>query len=60
MVLPTRDCKTVLVIIEAEIDTFHGVMKDFQGSVAVIKFPTTLDDTYTMKILNFSHYDNRY
>ena len=60
MVLPTRDCKTVVVVVEAEIDRFSGVVKDFEGGVAVIKFPTTLDDTYTMTIVNFSHYDSRY
>jgi hypothetical protein len=49
MLLLTKDCKTVVVAIEAEAYFYNGVIVDPQGGVSILKFK----DDVSFKKLDF-------
>ena len=55
MLLPTKDCKTVVVAIEAEAYLYNGVIVDPQGGVGILKFK----DDVSFKKLDFKEFDKR-
>lgn len=56
MILPAGDCLKLVVAIEAEPYRNH----DPAGAFTIIKFEDLFKWTYTMKVLNFSHFDDKY
>lgn len=62
MVLPTSDCRTVLIALEAEAFARNGTLVDLEGGVGLFKFQSTNISTtnYSYKRLNFHNFDNRY
>ena len=56
MILPTGDCLKLVVAIEAR--PYRNL--DPAGTVTIIKFEDLSKGTYTMKVLNFSHFDDKY
>lgn len=60
MVLPTRNCSSVVVAIEGEPYRQNGLWTDPKGGVAIIKFLDTLAGSYTMNILDFTEFNTKY
>lgn len=62
MILPTSDCRTVLIALEAEVFARNGTLVDPEGGVGLFKFQSTNISTtsYSYKRLNFHNFDNRY
>lgn len=63
MVLPTSDCKTILVALEAEAypNMDASQLIDPPGGIGIIKFSTSdLSQTPTYKTVDFSSFNNRY
>ena len=56
MLLPTKDCKTVVVAIEAEAYFYNGAIFDPQGGVGILKF----EDDVSFKKLDFKEFDKRF
>lgn len=56
MLLLTKDCKTVVVAIEAEAYFYNGVIVDPQGDVGILKFA----DDVSFKKLDFKEFDKRF
>lgn len=62
MILPTSDCRTVLIALEAEAFARNGTLVNPEGGVGLLKFQSTNISTtsYSYKRLNFHNFDNRY
>ena len=62
MILPTADCLKLVVAIEAEpyFDNIPEKIEDPLGAVTIIKFKDVSTGNYTMKVLNFSQFDDKY
>ncbi|XP_050413240.1 uncharacterized protein LOC126827745 isoform X3 [Patella vulgata] len=59
MIKPTKDCRTVLVAIEAEAFGSGSAFQDPQGGVGVIKFPNGVEQPNTYTNLDFTAFNNR-
>ena len=59
MLHPTKDCKSVVVAVEAEPYLKDGKPVDPEGAVAIIKFPNTPAENYDMQILSFGGFNDQ-
>jgi hypothetical protein len=63
MLLPTSDCRTVLIALEAEAFAKDGNLVDPEGGVGLLKFQDgehIADSNYSYKRLNFHNFNDRY
>lgn len=62
MILPTSDCRTVLIALEAEAFARDGELVDPEGGVGMLKFQSSniTTSSYSYKRLNFHHFNDRY
>ena len=59
MLYPTKDCKKIVVAVEAEPYESEGTTIDHEGGVALIKFQGTPAENYDLKLLNFSNFNDQ-
>ncbi|XP_048764949.2 mesenchyme-specific cell surface glycoprotein-like [Ostrea edulis] len=62
MILPTSDCRTVLIALEAEAFARDGELVDPEGGVGMLKFQSSniTTSSYSYKRLNFHHFNDRW
>lgn len=56
MIMPTKDCKTVIVAIEAEAYESSGLIIDPEGGIGIIKI---MDGTTSFKTLDFRSFNDK-
>ena len=62
MIQPTKDCRKLVVAIEAEpyIDTINNKLVDNPGGVGVITFTDNKFADYSYKFIDFGNFNSRY
>ena len=61
MLHPTKDCKTVVIALEAEAYPNNGEIVDPAGGVGILRFTNITDiaENYSYKRLNFTKFNDR-
>lgn len=62
MLLPTTDCKTIVIALEGEAFARNGTLVDPEGGVGLLKFKdrNISPSNYTYKRLNFTYFNDRW